>query len=80
MFSRPASKSSQPTIQYPTLTDLSPRVIEYANVLEAVYYLKENPNTTFKHPIIVTRVLKRILTDDEKTFLKTFKLNYTMKK
>ena len=79
MFSKKASKANN-QIQYPRCEDRSPRVIPYANVIEAIYYLKENPNTTFIHPIVVTRVLKRLMTEDEKAFLKTFKLNYVMKK
>lgn len=74
-------KPTEKQTQYPTQTASEPRQIAFANVIEAIYYLKENPLTTFLHPLTVTRTMKRMMTEDEKIFLKSFKhLKYQTKK
>lgn len=48
-------------------------VIPYANIIEALEYLKADPTTTFTHPLSYTPIMINMLTDEDKEFLRSFK-------
>lgn len=55
-------------------------IIPYANIIEALEYLKVNINTIFEHPISYTPTMIKMLTEEEKSLLRSCKhLKYSKK-
>jgi hypothetical protein len=48
-------------------------IIKYANIIEAIEYLKQDSSTTFEYPLSYTPIMINMLTEEEKVFLKSFK-------